>query len=198
MPEPTETRLCHCGEQGWWVKDGRVRCNQCATWCKCDPAKVAEHDAAAEAEWNAAPLLAEVEKRLATVPGLRGDDVVTRDVRRAAARALFEAGLIASVPNVEWAVEITWVDPEKSGAKGPTSQYGEFEDQEHLASYLRTCRQDRAIAATRIMRRRAGYTPWEPTEEPQPTSEEERERLYREFMEEVYARNAVPATRDDS
>lgn len=55
--EEARERGCHCGGDAWWVRDWRVRCNRCATWCRCDPDKVAAFDAAAHEayEWAAIP-----------------------------------------------------------------------------------------------------------------------------------------------
>lgn len=77
----------------------------------------------------------------------------------------------------EWAVEVTWQDWEKAGAKGPTSQYGPFENPEHRDRFLEEQRRDREVAATRVLTRHAAYTPWTGPDAVDPTSAEEREAL---------------------
>jgi hypothetical protein len=94
-------------------------------------------------------------------------------------------------PQVEWAVEVTWRDWKKAGAKGPTSQYGPFETEEHRDSFLNSQRRDRAITATRVLTRLAAYTPWDPSGEANPTSQEERLRMHEQFLREVIERNRV-------
>lgn len=75
----------------------------------------------------------------------------------------------------EWAVEVTWRDWKKAGAKGPTSQFGPFSTPESRDAFLDQQRRDRDIAATRVLTRRAAYTPWDSTDQPEPTSEADRD-----------------------
>lgn len=77
-------------------------------------------------------------------------------------------------PHVEWAVEVTWRDWKKAGAKGPTSQYGPFDKREAADRFLDQQRRDRDVAATRVFERLAAYTVWDSIEEPEPTSEADR------------------------
>jgi hypothetical protein len=77
----------------------------------------------------------------------------------------------------EWALEVTWRDWKKAGAKGPTSQFGPFENRDHLDEFEKTQRRDRDIRATRVLTRRAAYTPWTGPDTPEPTTEREREQL---------------------
>lgn len=96
----------------------------------------------------------------------------------------------------EWAVEVTWVDAKKAGAQGPTSQYGPFETEAHRDKFLTEMRRDRAISATRVLTREASYTPWEPTGEASPISDEERDALLMALWREVNT-PAAPASADD-
>lgn len=98
----------------------------------------------------------------------------------------------------EWAVEVTWVDHVKAGAKGPTSQYGPFDNQEHRDRFLKEQRRDRAVAATRVLTRVATYTEWEGVPDANPTTEEERERLLMELYEEVAGHPYSPGSTDGS
>lgn len=91
-------------------------------------------------------------------------------------------------PRMEWAVEVTWLDWEKAGAKGPTSQYGPFETEEHRDRFLAEQRRDREVAATRVLTRFATYTPWDGPVDACPTSEREREALLAEHYEEMFGR----------
>jgi hypothetical protein len=88
----------------------------------------------------------------------------------------------------EWAVEVTWRDWEKAGAKGPTSQFGPFDTPAQRDSFLEMQRRDRDIAATRVLTRRAAYTPWDGPDTPTPTSEEERESLLELYYEHMMER----------
>jgi hypothetical protein len=85
----------------------------------------------------------------------------------------------------EWAVEVTWVDYVKAGAKGPTSQFGPFDDRDDRDRFLKMQRRDRDIAATRVLSRIATYTDWEGVPDAEPTTVEERERLLMEWHAEV-------------
>lgn len=87
-------------------------------------------------------------------------------------------------PQREWAVEVTWVDWKRSGAKGPTSQYGAFKTEAGRYRFLDVQRRDREVAATRVMSRMAAYTQWGPETEPEPTSEEDREARLDRFYKE--------------
>jgi hypothetical protein len=84
----------------------------------------------------------------------------------------------------EWAIEVTWLDWKKAGAKGPTSQFGPFETEEQCDSFLVQYRRDRDIAATRVLTRRVAYTEWEGGE-PIATTKEERDRLLKEWLREI-------------
>lgn len=92
----------------------------------------------------------------------------------------------------EWAVEVTWRDWKAAGAKGPTSQYGPFEHPFQRDQFIAMQRKDRDVAATRVLTRRAVYTPWVGPDAPSPTSEEEREALLTEFYEQMTGTSATP------
>lgn len=85
----------------------------------------------------------------------------------------------------EWAVEVTWRDWRKAGAKGPTSQFGPFEERPPVDRFLEIQRRDRDVAATRVLTRQAAYTPWAGPENADPTSEEERDALLQAFYEQM-------------
>lgn len=89
----------------------------------------------------------------------------------------------------EWAVEVTWRDWKKAGAKGPTSQYGPFDTPEWRDRFLGQQRRDRDVTATRVLKRRAHYTPWVGPDAPEPTTEKEREALLRAEWERINNRN---------
>ena len=91
-------------------------------------------------------------------------------------------------PRTEWAVEVTWLDWEKAGAKGPTTQYGPFETEQHRDRFLAEQRRDRDVSATRVLTRTATYTPWDGPETACATSEQEREALLAEHYEEIFGR----------
>ncbi|WP_300953852.1 hypothetical protein [Nocardioides oceani] len=98
----------------------------------------------------------------------------------------------------EWAVEVTWADWRAAGAKGPTSQYGPFEHESQRDLFLATQRRDRAVAATRVLTRRAAYTAWTPTSAVEETSEAERQRLLAEVYEQITgAVHPHPPERDE-
>ena len=90
--------------------------------------------------------------------------------------------------HTEWAVEVTWRDWRKAGAKGPTSQFGPFSTQEQRDSFLEMQRRDRDITATRVLERRAAYTDWTGPDTPTQTSEEEREALLNAYYESMMKR----------
>lgn len=96
----------------------------------------------------------------------------------------------------EWAVEVTWLNWKKAGAKGPTSQYGPFETEEHRDRFLDQQRRDREVTATRVLTRRAAYTPWTASGAAEPTTEEEREALLAALYEQIAGR-PVPSDADD-
>jgi hypothetical protein len=85
----------------------------------------------------------------------------------------------------EWAVEVTWRDWKKAGAKGPTSLYAQFDTPEQRDQFLAIQRRDRDVAATRVLTRLAAYTPWEGPESPEATSDEEREALLASLYTEI-------------
>lgn len=91
-------------------------------------------------------------------------------------------------PRVEWAVEVTWRDWKKAGAKGPTSQFGPFEDEGARDRFIDVQRRDRDVAATCVFTRWAAFTVWDSTEEPEPTSEADRNlrlaRFYNEWPDQ--------------
>lgn len=58
----------------------------------------------------------------------------------------------------EFAVEITWVDHVKAGAKGRRGIYGWLEDRTQVDLIREAYRRDRAIEATRVLTRTATYT----------------------------------------
>lgn len=97
-------------------------------------------------------------------------------------------------PRVEWAVEVTWRDWRKAGAKGPTSQYGPFETPEGRDAFVRMQRRDRDVAATRVLTRLAAYSPWDGPTAPEATSEEERERLLNEEYARLFPTLVAPLT----
>lgn len=88
----------------------------------------------------------------------------------------------------EWAVEVTWRDWKKAGAKGPTSQYGAFETEGHRDRFLASQRKDRDVTATRVLTRRAAYTPWVGPETSEQTTEAEREALLAAEYERIIGR----------
>lgn len=91
-------------------------------------------------------------------------------------------------PRTEWAVEVTWRDWQRAGAKGPTSQYGPFENEDHLNRFLAEQRRDRDVAATRVLTRLAAYTAWTGPSQVLPTSEEERQVLLTQAYESMFGR----------
>lgn len=86
----------------------------------------------------------------------------------------------------EWAVEVTWSDWHKAGAKGPTSQYGPFADEGHRDRFLECQRRDRDVAGTRVLARSAAYTPWV-GEDVSPTSSDERDVLLLREWERIHS-----------
>ena len=98
---------------------------------------------------------------------------------------------------VEWGVEVTWVDPARAGALGPTSQYGPFTSIRQVESFVDQQRIDEEIAATRVLARAAAYTDWAPLTESEPTTREDRaarkERLFEKLMAERDLRAAHEA-----
>jgi len=85
----------------------------------------------------------------------------------------------------EWAVEVTWTDWQKAGAKGPTSRFGPFEHPHQRDQFITIQRRDRDVAATRVLTRHAAYTPWTGPDDVIPTSEEERTALLAQLYEEI-------------
>lgn len=96
-------------------------------------------------------------------------------------------------PQVEWAVEVTWLDWKRAGAKGPTSQFGPFETEESRDRFIDTQRRDRDIAGTRILSRLAAYTPWEGPEEVEATTEEDRNERLDRLHAEMFAHLSRPS-----
>lgn len=88
-------------------------------------------------------------------------------------------------PRTEWLVEVTWRDWKKAGAKGPTSEYGPMETEEQRDSFLDWMRRDRDIVATRVLERRAYYTPWTGPEEVSVVTDEEREARLAEYHQRI-------------
>lgn len=81
----------------------------------------------------------------------------------------------------EWGVEVTWVDANAAGAAGSTSLYGPM-TRDHADSFLMRQRAERSISSTRLVRRLAIYTPWEPETPFVPTSDQDRD-AYWEHMQ---------------
>lgn len=97
----------------------------------------------------------------------------------------------------EWAVEVTWADWRKAGAKGPTSQFGPFDHPFQRDQFVAKMRRDRDITAIRVLTRRAVYTEWTAAGERIITSPEERERLLAEHFADMFAPTATGEADDE-
>lgn len=113
-------------------------------------------------------------------------DLDSREERRRGCEHVAEQIADLLDPVIEHAVEVTWVDPAKAGAKGKTSQYDPFTDPEHLRRFHRDMRSDIAVASTRVLTRVAAYTDWIGGD-PVPIEPGERDRLLQQRYDEVMA-----------
>lgn len=99
-------------------------------------------------------------------------------------------------PQIEWAVEVTWADWKRAGARGPTSQYGPFTTPESRDAFVDIQRRDREIAATRVLSRFAAYSPWAGPTEADATSEEDRSARLERYYAEMFPLSTSPVERN--